>query len=59
MSAFGWILILIGAVLGLALPKTDRRFKTGFKNNQVPNDRHVLAMLGFLGVGALCVWFSW
>ena len=59
MSALGWILLLVGIVFGLTLPKRDRRFKSGFKDNRVPSGRHMLATFGCLIVGILLLWMGY
>ena len=48
----------IGLLLAAALPRSDRRFRTGYKNNAVPSNGLLLACFGFLAAGALCLWMG-
>jgi hypothetical protein len=53
MSGFGGLLVMIGILLFCGLPKTDRRFKTGFRNNVEPKDWHVKSIVAFFALGII------
>ena len=55
------IALIIGLIIGFLLmgsgPKKDKRFKSGYKNNEVPNGTAVLVgLLLALGCG-LSLWY--
>lgn len=58
MNIVGFVIAAIGLLLLASLPKTDRRFKTGYKDNQVPNPKVVLFGLAALALGGGLVWLN-
>src|SRR5215471_15188872 len=56
MVTAGYILIGLGVLAFAALPKVDRRYRTGYKNNQVPDGRVILFGIGSLALGGGLVW---
>jgi hypothetical protein len=62
MGAIGWgIVAALGGIIISAggIPKPDRRFRTGYKNNLVPDGKQILAGAVVTIVGVVVALVGW
>lgn len=52
-------LLLLGGVGLMQGPKEDRRFRTGYKDNQLPNPRQQAVGIGVAVVGGVLLWLAY